>query len=250
MHALPEKTARLFEAIKPMEEIGQFLLVGGTALALRLRHRLSEDLDFMTTGRLNKQVINRLLDQLNDQGHKVARIIDPIAHLEFDMEGADASEYGQDWRVDGVKLSFLSKRVQTETAQHELEARLQPAEIPDVETGNIRVASEACVFALKVQVLSERLTSRDLFDLKTLIETGRYGMADLLSEAAALGSNVDLVKERLIHGRLRMDDPPVNTVNGEPCDVEALRAWFAEQINSYERDVAAQRYRAAKNQTR
>lgn len=95
----------------------------------------------------------------------------------------------------------------------------------------------------------ERLTSRDLFDLKTLIETGRYGITDLLSEAEALGGNVDLVKERLIHGRLRTDDPPVNTVNGEPCDVEALRAWFAEQINSYERDVAAQRYRTARRRT-
>lgn len=249
MHALPEKTARLFEVIKPMEEIGQFLLVGGTALALRLCHRLSEDLDFMTTGKLNRPAIDRLLDQLKAHGHKVTRIVDPIAHLEFEMEGADASEYGQDWRVDGVKLSFLSKRVQTETAQHELETRLQPAEIPDVETGNIRVASEACVFALKAQVLSERLISRDMFDLKTLIETGRYGMADLLSETKALGGNVDLVKERLIHGRLRTDDPPVNTVNGEPCDVEALRAWFAEQVNNYERDVAAQRYRATKSRT-
>lgn len=241
MHTLPENTARLFEAIKTKKEIEEFLLVGGTALALRLRHRFSEDLDFVTTGKLNGPAINRLLGQLNDHGHKVTRIVDPMAHLEFDIEGADVSEYSQDWRVDGVKLSFLSKRVQPGAAQHELETRLQPADIAGLETGHIRVASEACIFALKAQLLSERLTSRDLFDLKTLIATGRYGVADLLSEAKALGGNADLVKERLIHGRLRTDDPPVNTPSGERCDVEALRAWFSEQINSYERELAAQR---------
>lgn len=95
----------------------------------------------------------------------------------------------------------------------------------------------------------ERLTSRNLFDLKTLIETGHYDIAKLLSEAEALGGNIDLVKERLIHGKFRTDDPPVNLANGESCDAETLRAWFAEQVNHYERDVAAQRYQATKHQS-
>lgn len=243
MRGLPEATARLFEAIKPLENIGDFLLVGGSALALRLHHRMSADLDFMTTGKLNGPVIHGILGQLRDRGYKVTRIIDPIAHLGFEIEGFDIADYAMDWRVGGVKLSFFAKRLESAKAQRELESRLIADGLPGVDTGHIKVASEASVFALKAQVLCERVTSRDLFDLKTLIATGRYDMSALLREAEALGGNVDLVKERLVHGRLRTDDPPVNTMNGEPCDVGALRAWFVQQVNAYERDQAMRLYR-------
>lgn len=243
MRALPEKTRALFEAIKPIEAIGDFLLVGGTALALRLQHRSSEDLDFLAIGKLDRRAIDHVLGKLSEHGGKVTRVIDPVAILEFESEGDDALDYGQDWRVNGVKLSFLSKLVRPETAQRALETRLRPAKVPGLDTGHIRVASEACIFALKAQLLSERLASRDLFDLKTLIETGRYDMAQLLSEAEALGGNIDLIKERILHGRFRLDDPPVNAVNGESIDVEMLRAWFAERINDFERDAAERKAR-------
>ncbi|MEO5343024.1 MAG: nucleotidyl transferase AbiEii/AbiGii toxin family protein [Gammaproteobacteria bacterium SHHR-1] len=44
---LAEKTAALLEDLGRISEIGQFILVGGTALSLQLGHRISLDLDFM-----------------------------------------------------------------------------------------------------------------------------------------------------------------------------------------------------------
>ncbi|MDR3266335.1 MAG: nucleotidyl transferase AbiEii/AbiGii toxin family protein, partial [Tannerella sp.] len=45
--ALVQKTRNVIEAISRMESIKPYILVGGTALSLQLKHRLSEDLDFM-----------------------------------------------------------------------------------------------------------------------------------------------------------------------------------------------------------
>jgi predicted nucleotidyltransferase component of viral defense system len=45
--ALVEKTLQVIDSISRMEFIKPYVLVGGTALSLQLKHRLSEDLDFM-----------------------------------------------------------------------------------------------------------------------------------------------------------------------------------------------------------
>ena len=47
MNGLAPQTSELFEKITQLECIKPFVLVGGTALALQLNLRQSEDLDFM-----------------------------------------------------------------------------------------------------------------------------------------------------------------------------------------------------------
>ncbi|MDN5938818.1 MAG: nucleotidyl transferase AbiEii/AbiGii toxin family protein [Salinisphaera sp.] len=64
MLGLSEKTATVFAAIKPLPEAGGFLFVGGTALALRLGHRLSENLDFMVADRLDESAIHDLMKRV------------------------------------------------------------------------------------------------------------------------------------------------------------------------------------------
>ncbi|MCC8142839.1 MAG: nucleotidyl transferase AbiEii/AbiGii toxin family protein, partial [Tannerellaceae bacterium] len=45
--ALVEKTKKVVESISKIESVSPYILVGGTALALQIGHRQSEDLDFM-----------------------------------------------------------------------------------------------------------------------------------------------------------------------------------------------------------
>jgi len=237
--ALPENTRVLFECIRHAHGIENFILVGGTALALRLQHRLSEDLDFMTTGPINRDAVINVLNYLYENGYKkFTKIENTHKKLEFSTEGHDDEDYSQNWRIDGVKLSFFSKLVQPTSAQDALVARLKSGTVPGVDCGLIEVATESCLFSLKSQVVYERLTSRDLFDLKVLIETGRYSFDDLLSRAHELGANPEVVKERIAVGDLRVNDPPVNTVYGETVDIQMIRNWFAEQINEFERRLA------------
>lgn len=237
--ALPEKTRALFESIRNAEGIEKFLLIGGTALALRLQHRMSEDFDFVTVGKLDKDAIQQVLGHLHRKGRRqFKKIVKPLQALEFDMAGANIEDYGQDWRVDGVKLTFFAKRFDDPIAQRAYEERMQSEPVPGLNSGRLRIATERFIFATKSQVISERLVSRDLFDLKTLIETGRFSIADLMSEAQAMGANADLTRERLVNGKLRTDDAPVNLASGQRVDIELVRNWFTEQVNAYERDVA------------
>lgn len=45
---MPPSTASLFHLLNVESEISDFYLIGGTALALHIGHRISEDLDFIT----------------------------------------------------------------------------------------------------------------------------------------------------------------------------------------------------------
>lgn len=238
---LPEATVGVFTSIRSAPGISAFTLIGGTALALRQCHRLSEDLDFVTVGTLDQPGIIQVLEHLHCAGHKkFTRIENPATRLEFEAHGADLADYSQGWRVDGVKLQFFAKRLPTPETQRAYEARIAAASVPGVDTGLIQVATEAFIFATKAQVLAERLVSRDLFDIRTLIETGRYTFADLLAHAEAMGASPDLVRERLVNGALNKNDPPVNRVDGAPVDVASLRHWFVELVNEHERAVAMQ----------
>ncbi|MGH8516601.1 MAG: nucleotidyl transferase AbiEii/AbiGii toxin family protein [Panacagrimonas sp.] len=238
---LPEATLGVFTSIRSAPGISSFTLIGGTALALRLCHRLSEDLDFVTVGSLDQSRIIQVLEHLHRAGHKkFTKIENPATKLEFESHGAHLGDYSQGWRVDGVKLQFFAKRLPTVEAQHAYEARMGAAPVPGVDTGLIQVATEAFIFATKAQVLAERLVSRDLFDVRTLIETGRYTFADLLAHAEAMGASPDLVRERLVNGPMNKNDPPVNRVHGAAVDVASLRHWFVELVNEHERAVAMQ----------
>jgi len=242
LRGLPDGTGRLLQRIRNAPGIGSFLLVGGTALALRHAHRLSEDLDFMTTGKLDRSVIVNILNTLHAAGAAGFRKTENIGDkLRFEADGLDVDEYSQTWRVDGVKLQFFVKKLGTPEAQAALESRLADAPVDGHDTGAVRVATEACIFSLKSQLVQERLTSRDLYDLRILLQTGRYSFADVLDEAAALGANPDFIKERIALGPLRANDPPVNAMNGAAIDIGPTRAWLVEQINEHERAVAAGR---------
>jgi len=43
---LPAETERVWNFLKGQSALTSFVLVGGSALAMRIQHRLSEDLDF------------------------------------------------------------------------------------------------------------------------------------------------------------------------------------------------------------
>lgn len=240
MRGLPDRTRELFERICWAPGIDRFLLVGGTALALRHAHRLSEDLDFMTTGRIDSEVVADILNHLHVSGAKHFKKTENIGdRLRLAADGADVDDYSQTWRVDGAKLQFFSKRLRTPQAQQALASRLTDAPVGDIDTGLVRVATESCIFSLKAQLIEERLTSRDLYDLRTLLQTGRYSIGQLLDEAAALGANPDFVKERIVLGVLHANDPPVNSILGQSVDIGPTRAWLTERINEYERELAA-----------
>jgi len=97
--ALVEKTLNVIEAISKMEFVKSYFLVGGTALALQLKHRLSEDLDFMCWKKSKKDKQNIDIEKIKNEllQNFIVDKIDILGnnHIEMYIDG-------------GVKLSFYA----------------------------------------------------------------------------------------------------------------------------------------------
>ena len=64
---LPENARGVFLALENDPDIGEFVLIGGTAISLHSGHRRSEDLDFAFTGiHLSRTAIKRIIGRLHD----------------------------------------------------------------------------------------------------------------------------------------------------------------------------------------
>ena len=101
--SMPERTERLFEAIAKGDELKDFVLVGGTALAIHLKHRTSEDLDFF----INRNFIN------NDLKYKIDSLMLRLSEkhgLEWEKTVDDPDNICFDYSIDGVKVTFCANK--------------------------------------------------------------------------------------------------------------------------------------------
>jgi len=148
--ALVEKTSKVIEAISKMEFVKSYFLVGGTALALQLKHRLSEDLDFMCWKQSKKDKQNIDIEKVK---HELTRefTIDKVDilgnnHIEMYIDG-------------GVKLSFYAPD------------KIKPAIEPIRYLNNLILADEDCIAALKMEMLLRRNEFRDYYDLYCILKS-------------------------------------------------------------------------------
>ncbi len=183
---MKENTKALAKKISGEALLDQFLLVGGTALSVYLKHRLSEDLDFATTERkLPKEAISDFLNRLREGGSEIEDIL-PMAERQYAInEGCDIDDYHQDWSVDGVKLTFFT--LQKENGRKKL------AEDPGEEwSKNLRLASLETLFITKSLVLADRHTMRDNFDMYALLQRDDFCYADVVEAFKTYRPHTDL----------------------------------------------------------
>jgi predicted nucleotidyltransferase len=154
---LPRPQRKLWSELKDTPH--EFVLYGGTALALRLGHRTSEDFDFFS---------NRpfLPDALREG----------ISYL----RSAEMRQFEQNTLTaivdrDGpVKLSFFGN------------LKLNRVQDPDVMPENgIRVASLLDVAATKLATIQQRAFARDYEDILALIDNG-VSLSEMLSAGEAV----------------------------------------------------------------
>jgi len=71
---LPKEAEEIFRIVEKIAP-ERFLLVGGTALAFQIGHRISEDLDFMFRGdRLPEGVLNALKSRISEYGAALQKL--------------------------------------------------------------------------------------------------------------------------------------------------------------------------------
>jgi predicted nucleotidyltransferase component of viral defense system len=147
--ALVEKTLKAIETISKMEFVKSYFLVGGTALTLQLKHRLSEDLDFMCWKQSQKDKQNINIEQIKNELAQDFTInkIDILGNNHFEIY------------IDGeVKLSFYAPD------------KIKPVIKPVHYLNNLILADEECIAALKMETFLRRNEFRDYYDLYCILK--------------------------------------------------------------------------------
>jgi hypothetical protein len=166
-------TARVIAALESIKSLEIFenlalYFIGGTALSYYLEHRISEDIDIISTEPLaHKEIISIILsmggEKLRDENAVALR-----------MAGLVPDEYMLKFNLDGVKLEFFRastplqiKIIKDAKASKYLEASLN---ILDVKS----------IAKLKLIALLSRNKSRDLFDFKVILEENILSTDEIL----------------------------------------------------------------------
>jgi len=233
---LPPATEQAWDYLKKQSSLDGFVLVGGSALALTIRHRLSEDLDFIFLGtRLPGRRLEALCRQSQSENFDFQRNDDEAAIEEFALGGAELHEAQQDFLVNGaVKVSFFV----ADEAQRKIFSKQSGA--------GVRIASLAELFKSKALVSSVRSKTRDWFDLYLLMREHGFTIRDYRSAFAEAGNpaSCDIGLARLCSGIPQRNDEGFSHLISAPPTLNEIKSFFVEQRNQLEIETAAEAARS------
>lgn len=248
--ALPKDTAELLKRLHDLEEVTGFTLIGGTALALQVRHRRSEDLDLAwTQGNLPQGQIASILKSLAP-GTPPKLITDQAALLSAENDGVDLNQSFQDWKIGNVKLTFYAPFAPAQLAVYRNSDALK--------LGQLDILASEGVFKLKSSLLFERKTSRDLYDLWFFLKHGGKTVEDVLEamDDRKQHYQTDSLLDRIAPPAFGLADPGFEPLlTDAPADKDALLTAMREVVDEYRSDLAfqlavAQHHGASKSPTR
>lgn len=227
---LPPETERVWSYLKDRLELAGFVLVGGSALSLRIGHRISEDLDLAC---LNHQLPRHRLEALVSQAHKAglefANNDDEAAVAEFVHGGLELRDYQQDFLVSGVvKVSFF--------VPDQAQLRVLRPGLP----AGARIAEISELFQSKSLLSARRSKSRDWFDLYVLLKDHGFTWRDYVRafEDAGLASQADVGFTRLCSGVPQRDDEGFQQLLPNPPSLTELKSYFEKLREQREIETA------------
>ncbi|WP_298648631.1 nucleotidyl transferase AbiEii/AbiGii toxin family protein [uncultured Proteiniphilum sp.] len=148
---LTSKMDAIIGKVAAMESIKPYILCGGTALAMQLGHRKSEDLDFMMWRKSKSEKPEVDWPTIEKE------LKEKIGEIEnFNMLGFDQVEFV----VASIKLSFY------------VSENYCPVSEPVPYLGNIRLADIYSIMAMKMEVMLRRMKIRDYYDIYAILREG------------------------------------------------------------------------------
>jgi hypothetical protein len=158
LEVLPPAQVRLWPELSQIPR--DFVLYGGTALALHLGHRTSADFDFFGSRNFDVQVLEKTIPFLTD-AHIIQRAVSTLTAV---IE-----------RGGPVQVSFFGVP--------EL-ARLQPPHV--VKDNGLQVASLLDLAGTKASVVQVRAEARDYIDIDALLRLGNISLPTALAAATKI----------------------------------------------------------------
>ncbi len=187
----------------------ELYFTGGTALAYYLNHRISEDIDIVSSSKLNHIAI---ISQMNVLG---ATKIKDEHETALRMAGLFPDEYMIKFVLDDVKVEFFQAN---RPIQKEI---LSNVSFSNFENSKLKILDVKSVAKLKIIALIMRDKSRDLFDFGAILEHDILGEDEIIE----LFSKVD--------DKLNSLESIINFIKGktESNDDEAVYLSETERVD-------------------
>lgn len=221
---LQESTAQVWKILSSKPELTGFILIGGSALALHIDHRISEDLDFAWPyGQLPREALKKLIE--TESALEFVLDQNEVALQEADDVGIDLADHAQNYLANGVRVTFFSSL--------EPERKLLASEACEP----LRVATVPEIFVLKALVSADRSKTRDWFDLYTLFKFHGFTW-DEFHDVFLKFSNIGQYENaagRLCSGRPQANDEGYETLVANPPSLEEIRNYFLTIRQTYEK---------------
>jgi hypothetical protein len=234
---LKPDTEAVWQYLQRQPGLSGFVLMGGSALALQLGHRLSEDLDFVWPGpRLPRERLEALRRASGDAGMAIVPHDDPAALREFADGGLDLLDFQQDYLMDKrVKVTFFSPESSTL-------AVLETAAV--ASKSGPRIASLPELFRSKALLSARRSRTRDSFDLHVLMARCGFTLSDYHAafERGGIPDQAPIGLVRLCAPTAVAADPGYETLAPGAPSREELARFFSEQRDRFERSEAARAF--------
>ena len=187
----------------------ELYFVGGTALSFYLNHRISEDIDIVSSSTLNhRKIIPNMsiigATKLQDENVTALR-----------MAGLFPDEYMIKFVLDDVKLEFFQAN---RPIQKEI---LSQATFTNFENSKLKILDLKSIAKLKLVALIMRDKSRDLFDFSSILEHNVLDSTELIE----LFNKVD--------NKIKSQEDIINFIKNkqEPKDDEAVYLSETNRIN-------------------
>jgi hypothetical protein len=162
---MPSNTKTVFDKLAMNNFISKYVLVGGTALSLQIRHRLSDDLDFIFDGeKLNTNSIKR----------NIASIFPNYRIIRQELN------WQIDFLISSVKVTFFSTG-----------AIALPFKVQDYSFSykTIHICSALTISSLKMAAIAQRNTIRDYYDLYILAKN-HFSLKEIIGHTKKLIPNL------------------------------------------------------------
>lgn len=230
---LRPETLTLARTLGTAEELQGLTLMGGTALAMQIGHRVSLDLDFACFEEpLPSQAIEQCMARLKEQGHTVQLITSSHQISTFKINtGRNLLDLVRDYVVDGVKVTFFVHG----RNEPQRDFYRQTATVTDETTGLTLLGLEGLRVA-KTLVLADRVRSRDLYDLHILMRDHGYSLDELFDTVRRLGTVDDPeYYKAVLRGEIPLDDDDEGLEPVQPdAGINAVHAFFNELLDDWE----------------
>lgn len=199
----------IIDNVAQLECIKSYTLCGGTALAIQLGHRMSEDLDFMMW-RISKTEKPEVDWPTIEK--EIEEKVGKIAHR--DILGFDQVAFV----VNGVKLSFFVSN------------NFSPLNERIHYQGNIFMSDVPAILAMKMEVMLRRLKYRDYYDIYSIIKAG-YSLKDGMEAAVKYSGHKLSTKSLMImlsSSRIPTDSNFAQMNPVYDVSVETMREYFVQ----------------------